>query len=251
MSEPRQDWYTDEAFWVTSYPFLFPEDRHEAADAEVANIVALSGREHGSLLDLCCGPGRHAIRFAKRGFSVTGVDATPFLLDKARAAAQEEGIAVEWVESDMREFVRPGSYDLAVNLFTSFGFFDDPSDNRRVLEHLFASLRSGGIAVLDMLGKEVLASIFEPSDARKLSDGSVLVQFRRVRDGWRRIDAEWLLIRDGSMRRFASRLWLYSGHELEQLLSEVGFEQVELYGDLAGSTYGPGATRLVAVARKA
>ena len=74
------EWFEDAAFWETFYPIMFPEERYEAAAEEVDNIVALTGVQEGRVLDLCCGPGRHTVELAKRGFQVTGVDRTPFRL---------------------------------------------------------------------------------------------------------------------------------------------------------------------------
>jgi 2-polyprenyl-3-methyl-5-hydroxy-6-metoxy-1,4-benzoquinol methylase len=71
------DWFLDEKFWATLYPFVFPEDTFEAARKQVEAVVALTGRTAGTMLDLACGPGRHAIPFAQRGFRVTAVDYTP------------------------------------------------------------------------------------------------------------------------------------------------------------------------------
>ena len=96
------------------------------------------------MLDLCCGPGRFSIELAKRGFRVTGVDRTRFLLGKAKSREKKAGVKVEWVESDMRDFVRPGAFDLALSMFTSFGYFDDKADDLRVLRQVCESLKPGG-----------------------------------------------------------------------------------------------------------
>lgn len=245
------DWFSEEEFWRASFPFMFGAGKLDIADTEAEQMIALSRCEHGDLLDMCCGPGRHSLAFARRGFRVTGVDATTFLLDKAREEAEREGADVEWVESDMREFVRPESYDLALSLFTSFGFFEDDADNRRVLEHICRSLRPGGALVLDVLGKEVLARKFQASDAQESPTGEVVVQRRRVFDDWNRIATDWIFLGDDGVRRFHLRLWLYSGQELRAMLLGAGFDAVELYGDFLGSAYGPQATRLVAVATRA
>ena len=245
------DWFSEEEFWRVSFPFMFGAGRLDAADAEVEQLIALSGCESGDLLDMCCGPGRHALAFAQRGFRVTGVDATAFLLDKARERAEREDAEVEWVESDMREFLRPESYDLALSLFTSFGFFEDAADNRAVLGHLCQSLRPGGTLVIDVLGKEVLARKYVAVDAQESPTGDIVVQRRRIYDDWSRIATEWLFVGDDGVRRFHLGLWLYSGRELREMLLAAGFEAVELYGDFLGSAYGPQASRLVAVASRA
>ena len=69
------------------------------------------------------GPGRHVAALAKRGFRVTGVDLSPFLLRRAQELAQRESFGIEWVQEDMRSFLRPEAFDLAISLFTSFGYF--------------------------------------------------------------------------------------------------------------------------------
>lgn len=245
------EWFSEEEFWRVSFPFMFGSGRLDVAGAEAEQMIALSGCESGDLLDMCCGPGRHSTAFAERGFRVTGVDATPFLLEKARERAEREGADIEWVESDMREFVRPESYDLALSLFTSFGFFEDDADNRRVLEHICQSLRPGGSLVLDVLGKEVLARKFVAVDAQETEAGEMVVQRRHIFDDWSRIGTDWIFIGGNRVRRFHLRLWLYSGRELRDMLFAAGFDAVELYGNLLGGPYGPRADRLVAVATRA
>lgn len=251
MTGSPADWFANEALWIETYPYMFPKERFEAADAQVTSIMNLTGCDGGALLDLCCGPGRHAIPFARRGFTVTAVDRTDFLLEKGRAYADEEGVVVEWIARDMRHFVRESAFELAINLFTSFGFFDDPDDNFKVLSNAFQSLKAGGAFVLDVSGKEIIARIFEATGSYELPDGGLLVQRRRVIDDWSRMDNEWLLIRDNEIRLFRLRHWIYSGRELRQLLVAAGFETVDIFGNLEGAPYDASASRLVAVARKA
>src|SRR5690349_19507514 len=81
------EWFESEDFWRDLYPFMFPEERFAAAKDEVTSILALTRCEGGTVLDLCCGPGRHSLEFAQLGFNVTGVDRSRFLLDIARRRA--------------------------------------------------------------------------------------------------------------------------------------------------------------------
>src|SRR5580658_8083643 len=99
-------WFENEEFWRTFYPYMFGERKLAAAPGEVERILALSGVTRGRVLDLCCGPARHSLILAQKGFEVTGVDRSPFLLSKARELAA--GGVIELIEADMRDFVRPG-----------------------------------------------------------------------------------------------------------------------------------------------
>src|SRR5215471_15170496 len=109
-------WFQDEAFWREGYPFMFSEDAFNVATEQVEAILRITGLTAGHVLDLCCGPGRHSLALARKGFAVTGVDASTFLLQKAH----ERGDGIEFVHSDMREFCRPSAFDLVVNLANSF-----------------------------------------------------------------------------------------------------------------------------------
>jgi SAM-dependent methyltransferase len=250
MNKAHTDWFADDSFWERNYAYLFPEGRFAAAAQEAANVLKLAGNEPRSVLDLCCGPGRHSIALAKSGLRVTGVDRTNFLLNKARTQAAAGQVDAEWIESDMREFRRPASFDLAINLFTSFGYFEDDAENRKVLANVFESLRDGGVFVMDTLGKEPFARIFQPTGADEIPGVGWMVQKRIVSDDWTRVTVEAMLIRDESVDRFGFRHWLYSGQELKEMLLSAGFRDVKLYGSLDGSEYGADAKRLVAVARR-
>jgi SAM-dependent methyltransferase len=249
-SSDASNWFESEALWAKFFPFMFAEAHFTAAVENVPKIVALTGVTGGSVLDLACGPGRYVVPFAQAGFRVTGVDRTRFLLDEARERATKAGVAVECVEADMREFVRPSAFDLVLNVYTSFGYFDDAAENRRVLENIFASLKPGGTFLFEHIGKELLAGKLQPSQVDTLPDGTLMVQRRWIIDDWSRIDVEWILIQGDQATSFRLRHWLYSAREIRDLFAGVGFADTAIYGGLDGSTYGPQAQRLVAVARK-
>lgn len=245
------DWYADQAFWERVYPVVFSPARFARADEEAAELTALTGITGGRALDLCCGPGRHAVALARRGFDVTGVDLTQFLLDRGREHADAHKVQVEFIRQDMREFVRPGSYDLILNLFTSFGYFATENEDMRTLKNMVESLSDGGALVIDVLGKEALAERLQAERTPiEEHDGSLLVQKVEIVDDWCRAKSEWILIRDDKVDRFFFEHTLYSGKELRELMNWAGLSKVELYGNLDGRRYGPGAGRLVAVGRR-
>lgn len=245
------EWFEDESFWSTWRPSMFPEERWEEACGEADCALELLGIGEGAhILDLCCGPGRHSLELARRGYAVTAVDRNEEFLGNLRESAEDEGLQIEIVRADMREFVREGAFDAAINLFTSFGYFENQEDDRRVVRNLFASLRPGGPLLIEMIGKEILARIFNPSECRVAEDGSLRIQIRELARDWTWIENRWIVVRNGERieHRVAHRL--YSAAELMALLAEAGFEEFECYGQLSGAPYDHTAQRLVVLARK-
>ena len=244
------DWFEDETFWTKLYPFLFTSSKLDAAEAEVDSVLQLAGLERGDVLDLACGPGRHSVALAMRGFRVTGVDLSAFLLGKAREQAHEKSVDVEWVQEDMRRFVRPGSFDLALSLFTSFGYFESKADDLKVLRNIHKSLRTGGTLVMEIAGREALAHRFHPTTSKELDDGRLLVERHEIVDDWTRIRNHWIAIENDKATTFRFEVTLYSGQELKDCLHQAGFSNIHLYGGYDGREYALNAERLVAVARK-
>jgi len=247
----KKEWFDDESFWRDLYPFMFPEQRFAGTPEEIAKVLALTAPSGKSALDLCCGPGRCSIALAQAGFKVTGVDRTKYLLDKARRKARAAKVKIEWVQADMRDFARSNAFDLALSMFTSFGYFDDKREDLHVLGNILESLKPGGVCLIDVMGKERLAAILRATTSDVLHDGTKLVQRHEIFDDWTRIRNEWILIRKGKAKSFRFHHTIYSGQELRARMQEVGFTDVRLYGNLDGEEYGPNAQRLIAVGRKA
>jgi SAM-dependent methyltransferase len=193
---------------------------------------------------------RHAVPLAKRGFAVTAVDRTRFLLEHARARVAQANLSVELVLEDMRCFSRPAMFDLIINFFTSFGYFEDQADDFRVLELVRENLTPGGVFVLEMVSKERLARDFEAMTSRELANGDALFERHEIVDDWTRIRNRLTLIRAGSTRTFEFTHRIYSGREMKDLLTKAGLADVRLYGDLDGASYGFEAHRLIAIARR-
>ena len=243
-------WYEDDAFWKTWGPYMFGKERWENAPQEVTNLISLLNISPGaSVLDLCCGPGRHALEFSRRGFSVVGVDRTRIYLDKARKIAETEGLKIKFVQEDMRKYCKPKTFDAVINLFTSFGFFEDQKDDELVVKNVYRSLKDGGVFVIDIVGKEVIARIFRERDWSD-EDGVLFLEERKVTRDWNWMENRWILIKGEKRQEFHFSHRPYSAVELNSLLQDNGFHTVNVFCDLEGSPYDHKAKRLVAVAKK-
>ena len=219
------EWFESEDFWRDFYLYMFPLERFSAAKEEVGRIVTLTQCSGGNLLDLCCGPGRHAVEFAQCGFRVTGVDRSAFLLDRAREHSSKAGTSIEWIMEDMRSFVRPATFDLACNLFTSFGYFKEEQDDLRVLRNIHQSLKETGVLVIEVVGKERLARTWQNTISAELADGSLIVQRPQLRDNWSRVYSEWILMKEGRAQSFSFEHTIYSGRELKDRLLSCGLNK--------------------------
>lgn len=254
MTNPAQPaagapWYEDERFWaVIDYLLSDPKRPIEQDAAQISKLLGLA--KGARVLDLCCGTGRYCVALARLGYEVTGVDRTRPYLDQARALAAEQGVKVEYVEGDMREFRREGGFDAAINVFTSFGYFEELEDDLRVLRNLHASLRPGGRLLMDMAGREALAAKYTPRDWMEFADGALLLFDREVLPGWSELGNRWIFLKNGERTEFNFTHRVYSGDSLARALRDAGFSIEGIYGSLDGTPYDRSAARLVAVARK-
>ena len=243
-------WYENDLFWETFRAELFSAERLSATPQEVDQLVELLQLQpRAKVLDLCCGVGRHSLELARRGYAVTGFDRMASFLEQARAAAQAEGLGVDFVQGDIRRFCALEEFDVVVNLYTSFGYFEDADDDKRVLLNAYASLKRGGKLLVEMMGKEVLARIFQPRDWHE-RNGSLFLREVEVAQDWSWIENRWVLFENGERKEFTFGHRVYSAVELTSLLKRCGFVQVEVFGSLAGAPYDHQAQRLVAVAVK-
>jgi SAM-dependent methyltransferase len=252
-SVTSRPWHEDDGFWSTLEPFFFSYFRNPASSKRETDQILdlLKPDPRADILDLCCGPGRITLELASRGFRVTGVDRTVQYLDRARAHVQERKLAVELVHQDARRFVRSNAFDIALNMLTSFGYFEEPDDDQKMLQNIHDSLRPGGQVLIDLMGKECLARDFQPRDWHQHPDtGHYLLEERTIQNDWATIETRWIVIRGNEQRQFTSRLRLYSARELADVLTKVGFSRTEVYGDLDGAPYDHAAQRLIAVATR-
>ena len=243
-------WHEDDSFWDTWGALIFSEQRIKDAAGDVDKIIHLLNIARGAhVLDLGCGIGRHSLELARRGFKVASVDRTLSYLNRARKQAETEKLDIEFVHNDMRSFRQPESFDAVISMFTTFGYFEDIHDDRRVVENVFASLKPGGKYIIDTHGKETLARIFTENNWHE-ENGVLILEERKVTRNWSWMENRWIII-DGSKRtEFKVTHRLYSATELMALLASCGFAQVDAHGDLEGNPYDRTAKRLIVVARK-
>jgi SAM-dependent methyltransferase len=209
----------------------------------VWTLLALDDRT--DVLDLACGHGRMANRLAGMGARVTGLDATPRFLDLARADATRRGVAVDYVDGDMRSLSWRDQFDVVLSWSTAYGYFDD-DQNRSVLAQVHQALRPGGRLLLELNHKDGLLPHWMPATVTEVDDG-ILIDQRTFDPISGRSNATRTIIRHGRVKRSSYFVRLFSFTELRDWLREAGFHTVLGYaGD--GTPLTASARRMVVVA---
>jgi SAM-dependent methyltransferase len=151
------------------------------------------------------------------------------------------------MRADVRELEMRAAFDLAINLYTSFGYFADPAEDLATLRRLCGALKAGGALVLETTGKETAARDYTAGESFERGGWEVRTEFAVV-GAWEGLRNRWILNRGGQRfdRSFVIRL--YSGTELRAALLEAGFAEVRILGGLDGSPYDQAAKSLVAMA---
>ena len=148
------DWFST-WFDTPYYHKLYNNRDFKEAEKFMSKLLAeLKLRTGSSILDLACGKGRHSVYINKQGFVVKGVDLSPKSITLANNLSNK---TLSFDVGDMRDNL-PNKYDAVLNLFTSFGYFDDDLDDIKVLETIKNSMNKDGVAVIDFLNSEKIIS---------------------------------------------------------------------------------------------
>lgn len=111
-----------------------------------------------TVLDLACGTGTAALRFAARGYAVVGIDGSARMLDVARQKATDANAPVRFIQQDMRTFVAPAPVDLLTCFYDSLNYLTDSDDLARAFACMRAALAPGGLVIFDMNTRAGLAA---------------------------------------------------------------------------------------------
>ena len=162
--------------------------------------------------------------------------------------ARRETKDAPYVRADMREIpFAAHSFDLVVNLFTSFGYFDDDREHVRVLACVKSALKEGGTLVIDFLNAAKVRHTLVPYDER-LENGVTIEQRRRISPDNRFVEKKITLRERG--KEYIERVRLLSPQDLERMLITAGFEVQKVFGDYAGRSWSENSPRTIMFATR-
>ena len=222
----KNEWF---GTWFDSpyYHILYKHRDHEEAAEFINN---LSGYLHfgkkDKIMDLACGKGRHSVFLNKKGFDVTGLDLSPKNIAFANKQSNDR---VRFFVHDMREVFKKNSFDYVLNMFTSFGYFDEASENEQVIAAVAKSLKNGGKFVLDFMNAEKVIKNLVQEETKTIED----IEFRITRT----LDDHNFIVKNiefednGKKYEFHERVKAITFQEFQNYFDNVNLKCTKVFGD--------------------
>jgi D-alanine-D-alanine ligase len=237
----RSDWWR----WIFNSTYLktdgdvIDDPLITAKEVELfSDILKLSPQD--KILDLCCGQGRIALELARRGFSnVEGLDRSRYLIQKAKAQNKKEALSIKFREGDARKLpYQPDTFDVVMIPGNSFGYFETPQDDIRVLKEVFRVLKPWGRILIDVSDGEYMKKRFQPRSWEWIDKNYFVCRERSLSlDKQRLISREVVThVTKGVIadQFYAERL--YTKKSLYELFEKVGFKDFTIHGEISASS---------------
>ncbi len=201
-----------------------------------------------SILDVGCGFGRHAIKLAKLGHYVTGIDSMDGFIKDARKRAEYEGLKINFIQKDMRVVEFNEEFDRAIFLFNAFGYFSD-EENLEVLKNVSKSLVPKGLFCFDIFNRDEFLRDFLPYYVTEIRDDLMIDRNTFDPKTGRLID-DRIIIRDGQRKDIPFSMRLYDYNEIEKLLEQGGMKIDKIFGDWKKSPFNMDSKGMKIIAKK-
>ncbi|MFT4601928.1 MAG: SAM-dependent methyltransferase [Arenicella sp.] len=217
------DWFA--SWFDTKYYHLLYGDRNDVeAQAFINNLIEVMNLSSDQyLLDLCCGKGRHSRYLNTSGFEVKGVDLSPSSIDFAKKFENER---LTFDMHDMRDQMPGEKFDVVLNLFTSFGYFDNKEDNQKVFKSVYSYLNQGGIFLIDFLNVHKVIANLNPHEIKRCGDIDFQIG-KKVEDGFIVKTIDFV---DDKSFHFEEKVAALDFEFFEISMRNEGFEIMDVYG---------------------
>ncbi len=226
------DWFKD---WFSSDYYLTVYSHRNQSDAQklIDLISKLNIPKNSKVLDAACGAGRHSLLLAGKGFNVTGFDLSRNLLNVAAVNAAARKIDLNLVNADLRDVQFKSYFDLIVNLFTSFGYFESDEENFAFINNSYSFLKNDGYFVFDYFNKEYLVRTLVPETMRE--EGGLKIKEERSITKNRVVKK--ITIEDNKRIEYIESVKIYESEKIIDNFISAGYKLFEMYGDYSGNKF--------------
>jgi SAM-dependent methyltransferase len=221
----QQEWFA-QWFNTSYYHALYGHrDDCEASDFLAAILDKLGLNTGLEVIDIACGNGRHSRALHNLGMQVTGIDLSP---ESIAIAISKGPSSIRYAVQDMRSPLPPGPYSAAFNLFTSFGYFDNPADDLLALQQIRAVLKPGGLFIQDYLnGLPLIDQLPVVSHSEQCSLHFQIHKYYREPFIFKEIQVDDA----GQTHAYREQVRVFPSEKLIALHEQAGFRVKEVLGD--------------------
>jgi len=240
-----KQWY-EEWFDSPYYHVLYANRSIDEAKSFIARLVDKFKIPAGAkVLDIACGKGRHSQTLATYGLDVTGIDLSNNSIAYAKQFENEHLKFDVW---DMRQVYKTDTFDFVFNLFSSFGYFDDDTQDFIAIKAFAANLKPGGTLVLDYINTECAVKLLKSREIIQRGDIQFHIQ-KKIEQGFIKKKIEFLV--DGADHSYTEQLKIINLCKFKQMLAEAGLDLKATYGDYDLNEFNASSSmRLILVAEK-
>lgn len=220
----KKEWF--ESWFDTSYYHtLYKHRDYKEAETFMSNLISnLHISTDSLLLDLACGKGRHSIYLNSLGYNVIGVDLSKNSIKKAK---KHENERLKFEVHDMRNSFET-KFDFILNLFTSFGFFEDDAEDILILQNIKNGLKTNGVAVIDYMNVKKVVDNLVPKESIEIN-GTTFEINRYIEKGF--IVKEINFDADDERHTYFEKVKYLDREKMNLFIGEVGFKIKHIFGN--------------------
>lgn len=217
---------------------------------EVDFVLERCGLAPGArLLDVGCGPGRHVIELARRGYGVVGIDPSGAMLAAARQRALDVGVNAQFMQIKGEALSLKDRFDAVVCLFTTLGQMNGGEDNRTLIPRVHTVLRPQGWFVVEAPQRDWIAENLRESD--RFGSGDHYTAVSRQYDPRDDVVTEvFEVVSPQQTRQYVLRYRVFTRDALHGMLEQAGFRVLESYEDYKSSPLQPDSATMLFFSRK-
>lgn len=227
----------------------FPNERIEKELDFLISRLKLKPTQ--SILDFPCGYGKYTNALSKKGFNVTGVDANPTFIQRAKIEASAESLSAHYICHDMRTVSFSQQFDCVLTLNTSWGYFT-PAENRRVLTNVSQALKPGGFFVIELINPYLCELV--PKGIKNCCafdfESNLLVDWMSYSKETKYFKQKRVYILNGTRKDAVIEIEKVELEEMKGLLKEEGLNFIDVYGGLKGRPFNQDANFMVILCQK-
>lgn len=190
------------------------------------------------IIDIGCGTGRHSIELAKRGYSMTGIDLSESLLEKAREKAKQKGVRIDFLKHDARNIPFDNQFDVAIMMCEGgFPLMESDEMNYEILKNVSQSLKENAKFIFTTLnGLFPILNSIEEFCGTNTGDGNATIHNNTFDImTFRDYNITKVVDDNGVEKELECNERYYIPSEITWLLKTLGFTKIEIFGAKLGA----------------